>query len=170
MIRSTFLQASLSAGRRLLQVICFGKNDVRTPEECAPAGYDSSPIKDMIAIYAETTNRGLDTIVGYINESQIAKAGEVRIFSQDSSGAEKAHVYITAAGKVNLGGTGSADNPNHATQWEALNTQMQSSIVNFINTQLPLIAAGIAAGGGSYTPGTMSLNITTAKLNNILTE
>lgn len=155
----------MSAMRTITSVL-FGNKDVRESNEVSPYGWDSCPIAGVVAVYADTYSKGDNIVLGYANKNQIATEGQSRMYSTDTAGALKYFVYC----KDNQILIGTGTPTNHFTQWEALNTQLQSSVVNFINTQLPLIATGIAGGGGSYTPGTMSLNITTAKTDNILTN
>jgi hypothetical protein len=157
-------------GVRTLKVVCFGKNDVRTPAECAPFGDDSNPIDGMKAIYAETTTNGQDVIIGYINTQQLAQQGERRMYATDVNGLEQVRIWLHGDGTVELGGTGAAgSNINHATQWEALNAQLQDYLTNPATGLLFQINAGIVSAGGAFTPPA-PLNITTAKLTKIKTE
>lgn len=77
--------------------------------------------------------------------------------------------YDGDSNKWTMGG-GTAEllgNANNLVKHTALDAALQRDIVTFINTQLSLIAAGIAAGGGSYTPGTMTIDISAAKVNEL---
>jgi hypothetical protein len=148
-------------------VTAMGYNVISTVE-VAPGGIDCPPVAGQLALYIETAKRNSPVFVGYVNKGLMAEPGERRIFAVDSSEAETVRVWLYGD-KVEIGGTGAkGSNINHAVQWEALNTSMQNDIVTFINTQLGLIATGIAGGGGSYTPGTMSIDISAAKEDNIL--
>ena len=44
--------------RRIVKFLRYGKSDVQTSFEAMPFGIDSSPTKDMIAIYAPTGENG----------------------------------------------------------------------------------------------------------------
>lgn len=162
----------ITAGKRFITAVCNGKSDVRTPWECAPAGLDSSPIADMQAIYSRTNSVNQPgVIVGYVNKHQQAASGEYRFYSTNSNGDVQASGWLHADGSIVYTGTTIEllGNANHATQYEALNTQLQN-MITAINVQLGLIATGVSGGGGSYTPGDLSLDLTSAKLTNIKTQ
>ncbi len=53
--------------RRVVKFFRMGKSDVRTSLEANAYGIDSNPIKDMIAIYSDTSLNGKTVILGYIN-------------------------------------------------------------------------------------------------------
>lgn len=150
-----------SLARRIIKFLRFGKNDVQTSFAVSPYGIDSHPIKNMIALYAETGEKGKTVIVGYINKNAMAEAGEVRLFSTDNNGSEKIFIWLKNDGTAELGG--SADNLARYKPIEQLVTNLN----NFLNQQLPLIASGIATGGGSYSPGTANFNISDAKINEL---
>jgi hypothetical protein len=152
---------------RNLTVIGLGKT-TRSAKEIAPYGIDCNPVSGMMALYATTGNNSDRVIIGYINTQQLAAAGECRIYWTDADGNEKGKIWGREDGTVEIAGTSGSVNANHAMQWEAANTQLQTSVVTFINAQLLLIEAGIIAGGGTYTPGTMTLDLTTAKATKIL--
>jgi len=149
--------------RRITKVLKHGKDNVVTGLECAPYGIDSNPIADMRAIYSITEDTGRKVIIGYININQLAGVGETRIYSTDSNGVLKSFIWLKNDGTYQFGGT--ADN---AVRYAPLNTGLQQ-LVTALQSELALIAAGIATGGGSYTPGTLNLNITGSKINEIKT-
>lgn len=176
MTLGTVIQTSIKNTIRSIQTLCGGNTVtgiVRTPTECAPVGYDANPIKNMVAVYAKTENSNQPgVIIGYINQGQLAslKPGERRIYSTDAEGNEQAKILWHANGNVEIGGTSGAVNTNNITQWQGLDAAMQSDIVTFINDQLALISTGISDAGGTYTPGTMSVDITGAKATKLLIE
>lgn len=90
--------------RRVGKFLRFGNKDVQTSLNCAPFGIDSNPIKDMVAIFAPTTDKGETVIIGYINKNQIAGVGEFRVFSTDQNGALKAFIWLKNDGTIQLGG------------------------------------------------------------------
>lgn len=168
---STLDNTSTTAGVRAYKANCVGVYDPQNAVEVAPSGVDCAPAlltPALKVVYSDTVRVGKSVNLGVINTNQKAAPGECRFYSQNSGGVEQVKVWLHSDGKVEIGGTSDSVNANHAVQWEALNTQMQSAIVNFINTQLPLIATGISMGGGSYTPGTMALDISSAKEEDIL--
>lgn len=92
------------AGRRLIKALRFGKNDYQTPMEAGPYGVDSNPIKDMIAVYGPTTEKGEAVVIGYIKKNQVAEPGEYRIFSTNAQGEVQASVHLKANGVIVIGG------------------------------------------------------------------
>lgn len=148
------------AKRLIVKHLGFGKSDVKTSISSAPYGVDANPIKDMIGIYMETEEKGRTVLVGYMNKNSLAAPGEVRFFSTDASGTLKSFVWLKNDGTVHLNG-----DTDNLVKHSALNTALQAQ-VNLINVELGKIATGIAAGGGAYTPAPISLNISTAKVNN----
>lgn len=152
-----------SVKNRILKVLRMGKNDVQTSFEAAPYGVDSNPIKDMEAIYGKTTKAGKTVILGYINKNQLAAVGENRIYSTDSNGNLKFYVWLKNDGTCELGGD--ADN---GVRYSPLNSEL-TAFKNALQAELTLIQAGIASAGGSYSPSTLSLDISQAKIDEIKT-
>ena len=106
-----------SALRRVVKVLRLGSSDAKTAKEILPFGFDSNPLKDMIAIYAETSSKGGNVIIGYLNKNQLAQVGESRMFSTDADGNLKISIWCKADGTAEIGG-----NTNHLAQFEALQT------------------------------------------------
>lgn len=94
---------------------------------------------------------GSVVLVGLINESD----GLVIMFSAVSN------IMVKASGSVELQGNG-----NSAVAYAPLNTQMQD-LVSQIQAELVKIQTGIVGAGGSYTPGTLSLDLTSAEVDNV---
>lgn len=90
--------------RRVVKFLRFGKRDVQTSLECAPFGIDSSPIKDMVAIYAETAEKGKTVLVGYINRNQLAAPGETRLYATNANGEVQTFIWLRSDGTVEIGG------------------------------------------------------------------
>jgi hypothetical protein len=149
---------------RTITIAIFGPNDSNSAPESAPYGVDCSPIKGMQAIYLNTSKNGQPAIIGYINTNQLAAPGEFRMYATNADGAEKVKIWGHNDGTVEIAGTSDAVNPNHATQWEGMNTQMQSYITD-LNAS---ITAGVASAGGTYTPPVTPLDLTAAKIDKIL--
>jgi hypothetical protein len=149
--------------RRLIKITRFGTVDTQEPLEVSPFGIDSNPVKDMVAVYGQTTGNGDAVIIGYILKDKIAEVGETRLFSTDANGALKIYVHLKNDGKIHFGGE--ADNlSRHSKMDEAL-----QAFKDKIAVELGLIATGIAAGGGSYTPGTLTIDISAAKIDELKT-
>lgn len=147
------------AGKRLLKVLSIG--GALTAKESAPFGVDSNPIANMTAVYAPTSNVSERVVIGYINKNQIAGAGESRLYSVDANGALQSYIWNKANGTLELNG-----NTYSAVRYQTLNTQLQSLITQ-INTQLPLIASGIATGGGTYTPTNVNVDFSGAESSQV---
>ena len=150
-------------GRRLVKVLRFGSSDVQEPFQASNFGIDSNPIKDMVAVYSKTTENGKNVIIGYLNKNQISAPGETRIFSVDSSGNLKTYIWLTSGGIIEMGG-----NADNAVKYSPLNSGMQDFKTQ-IQAELAKIATGITTAGGAYTPGTLSIDISTSKIDNIKT-
>lgn len=140
----------LNLGKRIVKFFEYG---AKTASESSPFGLDSNPIKDMVAIHANTSNNGESVIIGYINKNQLAEVGESRLYSVDSNGAVKSFIWNKSDGKLWLNG-----NTHSAVRFSPLNTALQSQ-KDLINIELGKIATAIGLLGGSYTPSNISINI-----------
>lgn len=89
-----------TAKRRVVKFLRFGKDDVQTAPEASSFGIDSNPLKNQIAIYAQTEKNGKAVIIGYLNKDQKAAKGEIRIFSKSSTGEEKSSIWLKADGDI----------------------------------------------------------------------
>jgi hypothetical protein len=92
-----------SLRQRIVKFFRLGR-DVQTAVEVAPYGIDSNPIKDIIAIHAETAEKGKSVIIGYINKNQLAGIGESRIYSTDANGVLKTSIWLKNDGVMEIGG------------------------------------------------------------------
>lgn len=101
---SKVISSTIESLKRVVKVLRFGRSDVQTAYEAMPFGVDSSPLKDMSAIYSETGTNGRAVIIGYINKNQVAEPGETRLFSLDSDGNLKTYLYLKKDGKMDIGG------------------------------------------------------------------
>jgi hypothetical protein len=150
-------------GMRLVKFFRFGKSDVQEVSEVSPFGLDSNPIKDMVAVYAKTADKGDAVIVGYLNKNRLAEIGEFRIYSTNAQGEEQIYIHLKNDGTAQIGGTG-----DNLVRYKPVE-DLVSEINQFLNQQLPLIASGIATGGGAYTPGVANFNISDAKIDELET-
>ncbi len=147
--------------QRVVKVYCYGRNDVRTANEVSPYGIDSCPVKDMVAVYSNTSDSSETVIIGYLNKNQVALPGELRIFATNSAGAEQGYVYLKNDGTIEIAG-----NANKVVKYTALNTGLQQQ-VNKINTELAKISAAITALGGAYAITPVTLDITASESNKV---
>lgn len=156
---SKYFESTLEQGKRILKVLQFG---TKTANESMPFGYDAQPIKEMTAIYADTSNNGENVIIGYINKNQIAKAGEVRLYSLDENNALKSFLWLKNDGTLELNG-----NTYTAVRFEPLQSGINAKD-NLINIELGKIATVLnSLAPGSYVVSPISTNITTAKSEDV---
>lgn len=159
--------------RRFIKVLRKGKSDVQTPIEASPFGIDSNPIKDMIAVYGQTEEKGKTVIIGYIDKNKLAASGETRLYSIDNNGNLKTYVWLKNDGTMEIGG-----NTKHMVRYEELQTafnQLKQDLNTFITIFNSHTHTGVTIGVGSTstttTPGTTSsADISPAKIDNIKTS
>ena len=154
---------SLDNLKRRIVKFLLRATDTQTGKECAPFGVDAGPIKGMQAIYAPTQNRGQSVIMGYINTNQLADVGELHLYSTNSNGTEQFRIKLKNDGNCELGG-----NADNAVRYSPLNQGLQNHNTQVL-TELNKISTAIAALGGTYTVGSVQVNINNAKLTNIKT-
>jgi hypothetical protein len=94
-----------SIGRRLPKFLRLGKSDVQECFQVSSFGDDSNPVKDMVAVYGQTSEIGKNVIIGYINKNQISEPGEKRIFSTDENGEVVFYFHLKNDGTAELNGT-----------------------------------------------------------------
>lgn len=158
------MSTSLVITKRVIKVLRFGKGDVQTSMQASPYGIDSNPIKDMVAVYSDSSEKGKTVIIGYLNKNQLSDVGETRMYSTDADGVLKTYVWVKNDGTIQLGGTTS-----NIVRFTPLDTALQLQ-VNLINAELVKIAAAInAIVPGSYVPLPIQLNISSAKVNEVKT-
>lgn len=138
--------------RRLVKVLRLGKSDVQTPFAVSPFGVDSNPIKDMIAVYSDTGEKGKTVIIGYINKNQLADKGELRLFSTDEAGILKKYIWLKNDDTIEIGG-----DTDNMVRYSALATAF-----NIMLTDLNAARAAL-----SLPPSTA--DISTAKIDEIKT-
>lgn len=131
----------------------MGLNDTRTAEEAAPYGIDSNPIKDMIAVYSETSAKGDPVIIGYINVNQLADIGENRLYSTDENGVLKTFIWLKNDGQIWFGGN--AKNMTRFQELESGFNQLRDDFNSFLTH----------VHGGSGTPPTPPVAPSTADIS-----
>lgn len=92
-----------SLGRRVVKFFRLGKT-VETAMQAGAYGTDAQPIKDAVAVYAQTGVKGKTVIIGYINKNAIADVGEHRLFSTDADGALQFYIHLKNDGTCDIGG------------------------------------------------------------------
>lgn len=161
MTLSIVKESIIKAGKRSLKVFEFG---AKTADVVSDFGDDSSPLKDMVAIYGQTSESGDSIIVGYINSNQIALPGEKRIFSLKDDGSLSFDIHLKNNGTCNIGG-----DVDNAVRYSKLNAAMQQQ-KNLINAELTKIQTAInALAPGAYIPTPITVDLSLAKINEIKT-
>lgn len=158
-IKNVFIRES----KRFIQVMAMGPDDIREPYESMPFGIDASPLDGMVALYSDTSNSEESVIIGYINENQVAKMGEIRLYSLDGNGDQSTFIHLKNNGTVEFMG-----NTHNLVRYTPLNLGLQE-LVTKINTELSKIATGISGVGGVYLPTYTSLNISNSKIDELKT-
>lgn len=157
---TTTISTTVDAGMRLIQKIRrLGKYDIQTAPVAAPYGIDSNAVRNMIAVYADTSVKGQQVIIGYINVNSLAEIGGVRIFSTNDQGAEQFYVYLRASNNLELGG-----DSRHLARFEELETAFNQLKTDF-NSHFHTSAAPGLPTTPPATPS--SADISGAKIDNI---
>lgn len=158
-----------SISRRLIKVLRKGLSDIQTPIQIGPYGVDSNPVKDMVAVYGPTQQKGENVIIGYLNINQLADIGEYRNFSTDENGNLAFYTWLKNDGTMEIGG-----NSDFMVRYSELKTgfdQLKSDLNTFItlyNAHVHVTPAGPSSPTVSLaTPSTA--DISGAKIQEIKT-
>ena len=160
---TTTLSTAVDSMNRLIQKVRrLGKYDIQTAPIAAPYGVDSNPIEGMVAIFAETSMKGDQVIIGYVNKNAIAEVGGLRLFSTNSAGAEQFYVYLRASNNLELGG-----DARHLARFEELETAF-NELKSAYNSHTQLSTA--TGTPTSTTSAASSADISACKIDNITVE
>ena len=160
---TTTLSTAVDSMNRLIQKVRrLGKYDIQTAPIAAPYGVDSNPIEGMMAIFAETSMKGDQVIIGYVNKNAIAEVGGLRLFSTNSAGAEQFYVYLRASNNLELGG-----DARHLARFEELETAF-NELKSAYNSHTHLSTA--TGTPTSTTSAASSADISACKIDNITVE
>ena len=140
-------------GMRMIKVDQFGAKE---PYECSPYGFDSNPVKDMTAIYADTSENGEPIIIGYVNENQLADVGELRLYNSN-----KGYIWLKKDDTIELNG-----NSRTIVAFINLKTELENTI-NKLNVELTKIQTAITALGGSYVQVNVEVNIDSSEVKDV---
>jgi hypothetical protein len=122
-------------GRRIVKILRFGNSDVQTVLQAGPYGSDTNPIKDMIAIYAQTGEKGKTACVGFLNKNQLAEKGEHRIFSTNDAGVVQTFIWLKNDGTMQIGGD--TDFMVRYSKLEEAFNELQNKFNQFANSYAP---------------------------------
>lgn len=160
---TTTLSTAVDSMNRLIQKVRrLGKYDIQTAPIAAPYGIDCNPIEGMVAIFAETSMKGDQVIIGYVNKNAIAEVGGLRLFSTNSAGAEQFYVYLRASNNLELGG-----DARHLARFEELETAF-NELKSAYNSHTHLSTA--TGTPTSTTSAASSADISACKIDNITVE
>ena len=140
-------------GMRMIKVDQFGAKE---PYECSPYGFDSNPVKDMTAVYADTSENGEPIIIGYVNENQLADVGELRLYNSN-----KGYIWLKKDDTIELNG-----NSRTIVAFINLKTELENTI-NKLNVELTKIQTAITALGGSYVQVNVEVNIDSSEVKDV---
>lgn len=156
----------------------MGRDDVRETEQITAPGFESRPVKDMIAVYARTGHDGDDMVIGYLVKNAITDVGESRMFSTDEDGNEVFSIHLKNDGTAEIGGD--ADNMVRYSKLEEAFNQLKQDFDNHVSNYNSHIHITTATVGPSAVPGTISptvssstpstADITPAKIDEIKTS
>jgi len=155
--------------RRVLKYLRYGKSDVQTSLEVAPYGIDSNPIKDLVAVFAETNENGRTVILGYLNKNQKAKPGEWRAFATNAQGDEKFYIWMKDTGIMEIGG-----DQNYAVKFNELKTEFNklkddyNNLVSTFNSHTHILA--LSAGTGTAAVPAVGGNTNSSDIDNAKNE
>lgn len=147
--------------RRVAKFLRYGKTDIQTSLQVGPHGIDSNPVKDMMAIYSQTEEKGKTVIIGYLNLNALAAAGENRLYSTDSAGELSTFIWLKADGTIEIGGSA-----KHMVRFEELKTgfdQLKSDFNTFISAYNSHMHP--TAGTGPPSPPTATGTASTASID-----
>jgi len=161
-----------SLGQRLIKFLRLGRNDMREVPQAGPHGIDSHPVKDMVAIFANTASNGNGAVIGYINRNALAAVGETRIFSTDDQGAVQFAIHLRNNGTAEIGGD--SDHMVRYSKLEEAFNELKGDFNAFIQVYNAHTHSGVTPGSGATAipaaPGQQSTaDITPAKINEIKT-
>jgi len=163
---TTTLSTAVDNANRLIQkVLRLGKQDVQTAVVSAPYGVDSNAVKDMIAIYASSSMKGDNVILGYINKNALAEVGGLRLFSTNAAGEEQFYVYLRASNNLELGGT-----ERHLARFEELETAFNDLKGKWNAFASAYVPGGPLNVGLPSTAQSSSADISQCKIENITVE
>ena len=126
----------------------MGKSDVQETEQIGPHGFDSNPVKDMVAIYAPTLQQGEPVILGYINKNHFElDPGESVMYSTNNDGDPQTHIKMLIDGTMEIGG-----DADFMVRFNELKTgfdQLKTDFNNHLTNYNTHVHPGVVVGPGS---------------------
>ena len=155
------ISSIVTNSQRLIKHLGLGNADVQESRELSPFGVDTRPVKDVLGVRMDTTEKGISVIVGYVQSNRVAKEGESRFYSTDTSGQEVAYMYLTDAGDLEL--NGNDDNAVRFSELEKGYNELKSdfnALVTAYNSHIHITTATV---GPSPTPGVIAPTTSTGQ-------
>jgi|LakMenEpi03Aug12_release.lakeMendotaPanAssembly.Ray.scaffolds.fasta_scaffold1121633_2 hypothetical protein len=163
MFLANVLGSVIRGTRRIVQVSLFKK--AREIPQALPYGVDSAPVREMVAVYANTADMGNSVIVGYVYKDAVAEVGSIRLYS------ENGYVYLRANGNLELLG-----DSKHMVRYEELETgfnSLKQSVTDLVTVFNAHTHTSTAPTTPTSTPLSAAIpptaTITGAKINEIKT-
>jgi hypothetical protein len=158
---------------RLLQVQISEDEDVQTVEQFRMPGDDAAPINsdddNNILSKCVVFDIGESWKIAFVVDDGIvpdSTPGVKKIYSIDPAiGAIAAWQKFLTDGVIEING-----NADNAVAWQDLDDAFNTAVTGFVaqvQAELVKIQTAIAAIGGSYTPGTLTLDLSGAKVDEV---
>jgi hypothetical protein len=145
----------------ILQCTFQEDDDAQSVELVTQAGEDTNPPDGSTVIVVDAGDSYKIGIAADDGIEPSMNAGEKKLYSIDSSGAIAAFVNFINSGIIELNGNG-----DFAVRFQKLADGL-SNLDTQIQAELAKIATGISSAGGAYTPGTITTDISAAKVDEV---
>jgi hypothetical protein len=143
-----------SLSRRTIKFLRYGSSDVLDVLEATNYGVDSVPVKDLVAVYGQTSSKGKAVIIGYLNKNRLADIGETRLFSTDDSGNLQTYIWLKNDGTMKVGGD--ADNMVRYSELETAFNELKGDFNTLVTTFNNHIHTTTATVGATPVPGVIA--------------
>lgn len=120
----------------------------------SPSGDDSPPLPDDKALIVQKDGSGKYAVIGTLNISQGADAGEKILYSRDSDGAVQAKIHLKADGTISING-GSTKTARDGDP---------------VTVTIPAGSFIVSVSGGSGSPAVGVLNPTPVDVDGTITD
>lgn len=118
-----------------IKVLRYGKDDVQTPLPVLPHGLDSKPVKEDLAVTANTTGDGENVVIGYVKLFSETNEGETRLYATDQEGTLVFDLLFNNAGEAIF--NSGTDNAVRYSKLEDAFNELQGKWNTFANAYVP---------------------------------
>ena len=120
-------QAKVDALTRRVLTMFNGNVNTVTAVQYGPYGEDGNPVKDSVAVFANTELIGKDVCLGVMNKNAKAEPGERRGYATDANGNFKFNWWLRADGTILIGSSEvPAEYTNFAVKYNELKTDLDA--------------------------------------------